>query len=104
MERVRQLDRDYDLKACVYDPRFFDLPAKMLFDERIPMVEFSQTLEGMTPAVMGCHEAISRGELSHDGDETFRRHVLNAQPRYSDRGFTLSKSKSTGGKIDAAVH
>jgi phage terminase large subunit-like protein len=103
MERVRQLDRDFDLKACVYDPRFFDLPAKMLTDERIPMVEFSQTLEGMTPAVMGCHEAISRGELSHDGDETFRRHVLNAQPRYSDRGFTLSKSKSTGGKIDAAV-
>jgi phage terminase large subunit-like protein len=103
MERVRQLDRDFSLKACMYDPRFFDLPAKMLFDERIPMVEFSQTLEGMTPAVMGCHEAIARGELSHDGDDVFRRHVLNAQPRYSDRGFTLSKSKSTGGKIDAAV-
>ena len=51
---------------------------------------------------MGCHEAISRREVSHDGDEVFRRHVLSAAP-VLDRGFTLSKSKSTGGKIDAAV-
>jgi phage terminase large subunit-like protein len=56
----------------------------------------------MTPAVMGCHEAIHRGELSHDGDDVFRQHILNAQPRYSDRGFTLSKMKSSA-KIDAAV-
>jgi phage terminase large subunit-like protein len=55
---------------------------------------------------MGCHEAISRGEVTHDGDDVFRRHILNAQPAYSERGFTLSKAKSakaTAGKIDAAV-
>ena len=91
------------MKAVYYDPRFLDLPAKQLLDERIAMVEFPQSLDRMTPAVMGCHEAIHRREVSHDGDDVFRRHVLNAQPRYSDRGFTLSKSKSTGGKIDAAV-
>ena len=109
MEHLRQLDRDYDLREVVYDPRFFDLPAIMLRDEGIDALEFPQSLERMTPAVMGCHEAISRAELTHDDDPVFRQHVLNAQPAYSDRGFTLSKKKSAqggqtrGGKIDAAV-
>jgi hypothetical protein len=102
MEELRRLQRGFDLRMVLFDPRFFDLPARMLADERLPMVEAPQSVDRMTPAVMGCHEAIQRGELSHDGDEVFRRHVLNAQPRYSDRGFTLSKMKSSA-KIDAAV-
>jgi phage terminase large subunit-like protein len=103
MEHLRRLDRDFTLRSVFYDPRYFDLPAKLLLDEGLPILEFPQSLDRMTPAVMGCHEAVQRRELSHDGDDVFRRHVLNAVPRYSDRGFTLSKSKSDGGKIDAAV-
>jgi phage terminase large subunit-like protein len=106
MEHLRRLDRDCDLRQVVYDPRFFDLPALQLRDEGLPIVEFPQSLDRMTPAVMGCHEAISRGEVTHDEDDVFRRHILNAQPAYTDRGFTLSKAKSaktTAGKIDAAV-
>jgi phage terminase large subunit-like protein len=102
MEELRRLRRDFDLRRVSYDPTFFDLPAGMLADEGLPMVVFDQVLPRMTPAVMGCHEAIHRGELSHDGDDVFRQHILNAQPRYSDRGFTLSKMKSSA-KIDAAV-
>jgi phage terminase large subunit-like protein len=106
MEHIRQLYRDHDLKGIYYDPRFFDVAGVMLRNEGIPAIVFPQSLERMTPAVMGCHESISRAELSHDGDDVFRRHVMNAQPAYSERGFTLSKAKSakaTAGKIDAAV-
>jgi phage terminase large subunit-like protein len=74
----------------------------MLGDEGLPMTEIPQSLERMTPAVGSTFELIKRGDLSHDGDEAFAMHVLNAVPRFNERGFTLAKGKSRG-RIDAAV-
>lgn len=102
MDELRRLHQDFRLVAVPYDPRYFELGASVLYDEGLPMMEIPQSVDRMTPAVMGCHESIHRGGISHDGDVAFRDHVLSAQPRYSDRGFTLSKMKS-GHKIDAAV-
>lgn len=102
MQFLRDLDETYDLKAVSYDPRFFDVPAKTLADEGLAMVETPQSLEKMTPAVGGLFELITHQRLTHDGDQVFAEQVLNAIPRYNERGFTLSKSKSRG-KIDAAV-
>lgn len=102
MEYIRQLDREYKVGVVAYDPRLFELPAKMLRDEGIAMVEFPQSLERMTPAVGNLYESIQRGELTHDNDAQFTTQILNAVPRYNERGFTLSKEKSNG-KIDAAV-
>lgn len=102
MQYLRELDSLYDLAAVSYDPRFFDVPAKMLTDEGLPMVEVPQSLERMTPAVGSTFEMIKRLELSHDGDDAFAMHVLDAIPRFNERGFTLAKSKSRG-RIDAAV-
>ena len=50
MEHIRELGRAYDLKAVSYDPRFFDVPAKMLEDEGHAMVKVPQSPEAMTPA------------------------------------------------------
>jgi phage terminase large subunit-like protein len=102
MAYLRDLDRDYQLMAVAYDPRFFDVPAKMLDDEGLPMVEFPQSLERMTPAVGSTHELVRLGRLSHDGDPAATTQVLDAVPRFNDRGFTLAKGKSRG-RIDAAV-
>jgi len=102
MQHLRDLDARYDVQAVSYDPRFFDVPAKMLEDEGLPLIEVPQSLEHMTPAIGSCFELIKRAELSHDGDEAFAMHVLNAVPRFNERGFTLAKGKSHG-RIDAAV-
>jgi len=56
----------------------------------------------MTPAYVSLYQAIMSGKISHDGDGAFATHILNAVPRFSDRGFILEKGKSRG-KIDAAV-
>jgi phage terminase large subunit-like protein len=102
MGYLRDLDDLYDLKAVSYDPRFFDVPAKTLSDEGLPMLEIPQSVERMSPACGDLLEAIVKGQLTHDGDDVFATHVLNAVARINERGFTLSKGKSRG-RIDAVI-
>lgn len=102
MEYIRELDRAYDVKAVSYDPRFFDVPAKMLEDSGVTMVKVDQSVEQMTRVCGTLLEVIKRAEIRHDGDEALTTHVLNAVPRFNERGFTLQKSKSRG-KIDGAI-
>jgi phage terminase large subunit-like protein len=102
MQYLRDLSDEYKVEAISYDPRFFDVPAKFLFDEGLPMEEIPQSLERMTMAVGDLYAAIMGGTLTHDVDEPFTSQVMNAQPRFNERGFTLAKGKSRG-RIDAAV-
>jgi phage terminase large subunit-like protein len=102
MQYLRELADRYDVRAISFDPRFFDVPAKYLLDEGLPMVELPQSLERMTPAIGNLYELISKRGLTHDGDEAFAQQILNAVPRFNERGFTLAKSKSRG-RIDAAI-
>lgn len=102
MAYLRGVSRRFDVREIAFDPRFFDVPAQMLLDEGLPMVEIPQHVARMTPAVGATFEAIKRAELTHDGDAGFTAQVLNAQARMNDAGFTLAKGKSRG-KIDAAV-
>jgi phage terminase large subunit-like protein len=102
MAHLRDLAATYDLQAISFDPRFFDVPAKYLLDEGLPMIEIPQSLERMTPAVGNLYELIVKGRLTHDGDEPFGNQVLNAVPRFNERGFTLAKGKSRG-RIDACI-
>ena len=102
MEHLRELARAYQVEAISFDPRFFDVPAKMLQDEGLPLVEIPQSVERMTSVLGSLLELIKRGELRHDGDALLRQHILNAVPRFNERGFTLQKSKSRG-RIDGAI-
>jgi phage terminase large subunit-like protein len=102
MEHIRELARAYDVQAVSFDPRFFDVPAKMLLDEGVFMVEVDQSVDRMTVACGGLFELIKGGRMRHDGDETLAIHVLNAVPRFNERGFTLQKSKSRG-RIDGCI-
>jgi phage terminase large subunit-like protein len=101
MQYLRELDKLYDVAEIAYDPRLFDVPAILLGEEGLPMVEMPQSLERMSPAFGSLYTAINQGELSHNGDQDYATQVLNAVPRHNERGFTLAKAKSRG-KIDAA--
>lgn len=102
MGHVRELARRYTVRAAVYDPRFFDVPAKMLEDEGIPMLRFDQSPERMVPACGFAYEQIVAGNVVHGGQPTLTSHVLSAVQRTSERGWTLSKGKSKR-KIDACI-
>lgn len=102
VQHIRDLSKQYKLREVAFDPRLFDYPAKFLQDEKLPMVEFPQSVERMTGAVGNLYTAIKDGRVSHDGAQDFEHQVLNAVPRFNERGFTLQKSKSRG-KIDAAI-
>lgn len=102
MQYLRRADQLYELRGVSFDPRFFDVPAKMLADEGLTMVEVPQSVERMTPAIGSLFELIRDGGLSHDGDGPFAEQILNAVPRFNERGFTLAKGKSRG-RIDAAI-
>lgn len=99
---VRALAKQYRVEAVAYDKRFFDVPAKMLADERIPMVEIPQSPERMTPILGNLLEIIKRGDLRHDGETGLTTHMFNAKMRMNERGFTLEKAKSKG-RIDGVI-
>lgn len=102
MQHLRELATDYELQSASYDPRFFEVPAQMLTDEGIPMIEVPQSPERMVPACMLTYELIVGGEIAHDGDPVLAAHVNGAVRREGERGWSLSKGKS-GGHIDACI-
>ena len=101
MAYLRAVAKYVQLDGIAFDPRFFDVPAKMLSDERLPMVRTDQSVERMTPMDGQLLALVKGGGLAHGGDPVLRAHVLNAVARVNERGFMLSKGKSRG-PIDAA--
>lgn len=102
MQHLRDLADRYDVQAISFDPRFFDVPAKMLLDEGLPVIEIPQSTDRMTAAIGELYSIIRGGSLTHDGDDAFTAQVLAAVPRFNEHGFTLAKGKSRG-RIDAAI-
>ena len=94
MAHLRDLANRYRVGAISFDPRFFDVPAKMLYDEGLPLVEIPQSIEHMTPACGHLYELIRSQRITHRRDPVFTQQVLNGVPRFNERGFTLSKGKS----------
>jgi len=100
-DRAHELGRRF--RGVVYDPRFFELPARMLEDdEGLQVIQFDQGPALMAPAVGETFDAIIDGVIVHDGDVEFSAQVLAAAKRSQERGFTLSKGKSKR-RIDATV-
>jgi phage terminase large subunit-like protein len=96
------LNNTFDVQEIVYDPRFFELPAQILHNEGLPMLEMPQSIDRMVPAYGNTLRAIKDGIITHDGNTDFTTQVLNAAPMFNERGFMLKKAKSKG-KIDACV-
>jgi phage terminase large subunit-like protein len=102
MHYVRILADTYRLNGVAFDPRFLDWPAKVLTDEKIPMVEVSQGVDRMTGYVGDLYTVIREGGVTHPRDPVFSQHVLSAQARHNERGFTLKKDKDYR-HIDGAI-
>jgi phage terminase large subunit-like protein len=101
-KHVRSLAAGPAFRGVVYDPRFFELPGRMLEDEGILAIQFDQSPQRMAPACGLAFDLIIGGQIVHDGDPELAAHVKAAVKREQDRGFTLSKGKSKR-HIDAAI-
>lgn len=99
---VRSLAVGDGFRGVVYDPRFFELPGRMLEDEGILAIQFDQSPQRMAPACGLAYDLILEQRIVHDGDPDLASHVKSAVKREQDRGFTLSKGKSKR-HIDAAI-
>lgn len=101
-KHIRTLAVGPDFRGVVYDPRFFELPGRMLEDEGILVIQFDQVPQRMAPACGLAFDMIVATQVVHDGDPDLSAHVLAAVKREQERGFTLSKGKSKR-HIDAAI-
>jgi len=99
---IRSLARGSAFRGVVYDPRFFELPGRMLEEQGILAIQFDQSPQRMAPACGLAFDLIIEGRVVHDGDEELGAHIKVAVKRVQDRGFTLSKGKSKR-HIDAAI-
>lgn len=99
---IRSISRGPGFRGVVYDPRFFELPGRLLEDEGILTIQFDQSPQRMAPACGLAFDLIVEGRIVHDGDRDLAEHVKAAVKREQERGFTLSKGKSKK-HIDAAI-
>lgn len=99
---IKSLAVGMSFRGVVYDPRFFELPARSLEDEGIMVIQFDQSPQRMAPACGLAFELIVNHRFVHSGDIELNAHVHSAVKRVQDRGFTLSKGKSKR-HIDGAI-
>lgn len=90
-------------RGLVYDPRFFELPARQLEEEHgLLVIEFNQGPATMAPACGLAFDMILAQKIVHAGDPDVDRQVNAAVRVQQERGFTLSKGRSRI-HIDAAI-
>lgn len=102
---MRSYHRDYSLAACGYDPALFERSAQQLEAEGLPMEEVPQSDARMVPAAQLLYQLIVDGQVEHDGNDVFTRHMRNAvavQARGGDGGWRLKKGAAKR-KMDAAI-
>lgn len=100
---IRDAARGGGFRGVVYDPRYFEVPARMLEDDGILAIEFDQVPQKMAPACGLAYKLILENQIVHSGDPDLAAHVKGAVASPLERGgFTLRKGKSKG-HIDATV-
>lgn len=100
---VKTSARGLGFRGVVYDPRYFEVPARMLEDDKILAIEFDQSPQRMAPACGLTFKLILENLIVHNGDPDLAAHVKGAVAVPQERGgFTLRKGKSKG-HIDAAI-
>lgn len=89
----------WQVTAVTYDPRFFEVPARLLADQGFDVVEFPQSPERLVPADAHLFDLLVNHRLAHPDDPILSAHAGNAAWREGERGRFLSKAKA-GGHMD----
>ncbi len=97
------LARAYNVRRIVCDPyQLHGTIQRLRYSHGLPMEEFPQTPERLTQAGQNLYDLIKHRKLVMYPDEEFRQQALSATALESERGFRISKDRSSK-KIDAII-
>lgn len=96
--------RTYNVVEVTADPYRWQRSLEVLAAEGIPVTEFPQSAQRMSPATSGFYDAAMDRRLSHDGDQRLARHIAHCVLKTDARGSRIVKdAKTSPRKIDLAV-
>jgi phage terminase large subunit-like protein len=103
-EAIRQACRRWRVREIVADPFRWARSLQLLDREGLPIIEFPQVPERMTPATARFYEAVVNHQLRHAGDQRLAAHIAHAVARTDSRGTRITKvNKYSTRRIDLAV-
>lgn len=103
-DTLREACRRWRVRAIVADPFRWARSLQLLAAEGLPVVEYPQSAQRMTPATSRFGEAVMNTALTHSGDPDLARHVANAVVRVDSRGTRITKEdRHSRLRIDLAV-
>ncbi len=103
-DMIVEICRVLKVREIAADPFRWQRSLEVLAGKRLPIVVYPQSPSRMVPATQRLYEAITNGEVTHDGDERLRRHVTNAIARDRGHGVQIAKeSRRAARKIDLAA-
>lgn len=103
-DTIRDAAKRWEVQEIAADPYRWERSLEALAEDRLPVVEFTQTPSRMVPATNRFTEAVGSRGLTHSGDPRLTRHVENAVLRQTTGGAQISKvSKGSTRRIDLAA-
>ena len=103
-DAIRDACRRWQVRQIVADPFRWARSLQILAADGLPVLEFPQSAQRMTPATTGLYEAVVNRTVTHSGDPRLARHVANATVRTDSRGTRIYKEhKHSTRRIDLAV-
>lgn len=103
-DRLRAACKRWNVLEIAADPYRWARSLQLLDAEGLPVVEFPQSPQRMTPATNTMYEAVMNGNITHDGDPRLARHMGNAILKTDSRGTRLIKETQRSKRhIDLAV-
>lgn len=102
---LREACRRWNVREVACDPYRWNRTMQVLAGEGLPVVEFPQSYNRMTPATQDYYEAVTSGKVRFDpADAVLTRHLESAVIKLSERGQRIAKETAKSErKIDAAV-
>ena len=103
-DALREACKRWRVQTIVADPFRWARSLQLLADEGLPVEEFPQSAQRMTPATQRFGEAVLNRALTHSGHPDLARHVGNAIVKNDSRGHRIVKEhKDSTRRIDLAV-
>ena len=103
-DALREACKRWRVQTIVADPFRWARSLQLLADEGLPVEEFPQSPQRMTPATQRFGEAVLNRALTHSGDPDLARHVGNAVVKNDSRGHRIVKEhRDSTRRIDLAV-
>jgi phage terminase large subunit-like protein len=103
-DALREACKRWRVQTIVADPFRWARSLQLLADEGLPVEEFPQSPQRMTPATQRFGEAVLNRALTHSGHPDLARHVGNAVVKNDSRGHRIVKEhKDSTRRIDLAV-